>query len=304
MKYRLVLVVCFLLTAFLLGAPATSGAQESITKTANATMPTSYAFGADDNFTDSIVRITTLSDCELKVTRIPVTPGDILKRCGGSYHPSVMVMENDQVPTNAKSAQHPSVYRIEPVGVCPAAAFPVSIEISYFGKFEKTGPNPNNKKVFRLRMIHEPSNGDECRDISTGAEQLQGDTDPKGSGGEGGGFSDFFLLNVIDNHIKNDGYIKSEFDHLIDLAGKLFSAHQQKVIDAKAAFAKAVGNPAQKDFQDAIDLLKQFKTEVDKARGLGSLLPGKAKRMQAEAPQLEYKVQQYAATEGIDLPLP
>ncbi len=245
--------------------------------------PIKFKFGAGDGEADAVVKITMEGKCKLQVTRDAVTD---LKEFAcldakGWYNKSVPIKE----PTMPAGSDQYSIYRIKPVDNCYPKEFPMHIEIVNYAEVVTGGG-----KAFKMRLIHKKADGT-CSDITTVVEKGPTPADDGKGGGDTGGKSDFFLVNLHKDSLKEPKHITNKLTKKLE--EKIPLGYDGKpVIDPKPLQEanKAIN---EKRFEDAIKLLTEFETVVQDKLNDGYLSAQYAAYLQSTARQIVFAIRQF-----------
>jgi hypothetical protein len=285
----------------LVALDSTQGGSETITMTTVPNQPTRYVFGAADGYPDAVVRLLLRAACTVRVTRIPVLASDIATRCQDmALRGSAPVLEMLN-PAGPGGPGQFSVYRIELLSSCPDTAFPIRVEIIYFGAAE----------VIRTRVVHDPlpPGGQDCRDVTTNIATPKdpNDPDPSGQGTETS-FSDYLLVNLPDPGLPTQSGVDTQFEDLRATTEQLLPSEESRLVNAQNAFGTGASQAQQGNldaarvaFQIAIRLLNEFLNVVEQQRSAMSLRPPDASQLTTRGERLIFKIRAFARRNGIVL---
>ena len=280
---------------------------ESITMTTVPNAVTRYVFGTADGYADAVVKISLRAACLVRVTRIPVQANDIANRCQSGRDASLRALSpvlEVRNPTGPSGPVQFSIYRIEALSSCPPTAFPVKVDILYFGQ-------AGEADLVRTRMVRDssPPAATDCREVTTdiSVSKDPNDVDPQGSGEEPA-FSDYFLANLPPSALPTQMGVDNRFADLRALVSSLFRSEASRVANAQSNFDMGASqvqqgnlNGARMSFQMSIGLLDQFINAVEDARRSAMLTPQDAAALTTLAQKVKFHIRAFARRNGIDL---
>jgi hypothetical protein len=273
---------------------------ETIQMTTTPNQPTQFTFGAADGFADAVVEITLARACTVRVTRFAVPSTEVSDRCRGTLLQNSTSVPEQRNPNGPPGPAQTFVYRIETVGACPPEAFPVQIDINYFG-----AGSPIRTRIVRDAL---PPGGD-CRDVSTDVVLPKDPTnlDPRVRGLERS-FSDYFLVRLADADLPSAPRINLRFDELKTLTTQSLPSQLNTVNTAQTEFNRGVDlinqlntSEARKFLLMSIQTLRSLETAVLAARNQNQITPLPAAELQARAQQTIFAIRQFAALNMIEL---